>query len=98
MRNYRNLLVWEKAHRLTLAIYRNTKSFPSDERFDYADASRFGFHSREPRRTQDVDRMARWDGSFKLQWARELSCHIIFSSLETWGYWKQKRTLRLTET
>jgi four helix bundle protein len=33
MRNYKDLVVWEKAHRLTLAIYKNTKAFPSDERF-----------------------------------------------------------------
>ena len=33
MRNYKDLLVWEKAHRLTLAVYKNTRSFPNDERF-----------------------------------------------------------------
>ena len=33
MRNYRDLLVWEKAHRLTLAVYKGTRGFPSDERF-----------------------------------------------------------------
>ena len=33
MRNYRDLVVWEKAHLLTLAIYKNTRTFPSDERF-----------------------------------------------------------------
>ena len=33
MRNYRDLLVWEKAHNLTLAIYKSTRNFPSDERF-----------------------------------------------------------------
>ena len=33
MRNYRDLVVWEKAHRLTLAVYKNTKAFPNDERF-----------------------------------------------------------------
>lgn len=33
MRNYKDLLVWEKAHRLTLAIYKNTRGFPSEERF-----------------------------------------------------------------
>jgi four helix bundle protein len=33
MRDYRNLLVWEKAHRLTLAIYKSTRCFPNDERF-----------------------------------------------------------------
>lgn len=33
MRDFRQLKVWEKAHRLTLQIYRTTKEFPSDERF-----------------------------------------------------------------
>jgi four helix bundle protein len=33
MRNYKDLVVWEKAHRLTLAVYKNTKAFPIDERF-----------------------------------------------------------------
>jgi four helix bundle protein len=33
MRNYRDLVVWEKAHLLTLAIYKHTRAFPHDERF-----------------------------------------------------------------
>ena len=33
MRNYRDLQVWEKAHKLTLAIYRGTHDFPKEERF-----------------------------------------------------------------
>ena len=33
MRNYEDLLVWRKAHDLTLEIYRSTRSFPSKERF-----------------------------------------------------------------
>jgi len=33
MRNYEDLQVWRKAHSLTLAIYKNTQCFPSDERF-----------------------------------------------------------------
>ena len=33
MRNYRDLQVWEKAHKLTLAIYRGTCDFPKEERF-----------------------------------------------------------------
>jgi four helix bundle protein len=31
MRDFRQLKVWEKAHRLTLAVYANTKSFPREE-------------------------------------------------------------------
>jgi four helix bundle protein len=33
MQDFRNLKVWEKAHALTLGVYRNTKDFPNDERF-----------------------------------------------------------------
>ena len=31
MKDFRKLLVWEKAHQLTLAIYRVTAAFPRDE-------------------------------------------------------------------
>ena len=33
MRNYEDLHVWQKAHVLTLAIYKATRSFPNEERF-----------------------------------------------------------------
>ena len=33
MRNYKDLRVWDEAHRLTLAVYKATTSFPKDERF-----------------------------------------------------------------
>ena len=33
MQNFRNLVVWQKAHSLTLGLYKNTSSFPVEERF-----------------------------------------------------------------
>ena len=33
MGNYRDLQVWGTAHKLTLAIYRDTHDFPKEERF-----------------------------------------------------------------
>src|SRR5437879_13371675 len=33
MRDYKDLLVWEKAHKLTLAVYKITQAFPKEERF-----------------------------------------------------------------
>ena len=33
MQDFRNLKAWQKAHALTLAIYRTTVRFPGDERF-----------------------------------------------------------------
>lgn len=33
MQDFRNLKVWQKAHALTLDVYRSTRGFPNDERF-----------------------------------------------------------------
>ena len=33
MRDFRDLQVWQKAHRLTLDVYRATRSFPTEERY-----------------------------------------------------------------
>ncbi len=33
MRNYQDLVVWEKAHRLTLVVYKSTRAFPNEEKF-----------------------------------------------------------------
>ena len=33
MQDFRNLKVWQKAHSLTLDVYRNTRGFPADEKF-----------------------------------------------------------------
>lgn len=33
MRDYRRLIVWQKAHKLVLEIYRASESFPNEERY-----------------------------------------------------------------
>ena len=33
MRDYRDLKVWQKAHHVTLDVYKSTHSFPSEERY-----------------------------------------------------------------
>lgn len=33
MQNFRKLAVWQKAHEITLVVYRISSTFPSDERF-----------------------------------------------------------------
>jgi len=40
MKDFRNLVVWEKAHLLTLSIYRHLDQFPREERFALADQIR----------------------------------------------------------
>ena len=34
MKNYRDLIVWQKSHLLVLSLYEMTKTFPKDERFN----------------------------------------------------------------
>jgi four helix bundle protein len=34
MQDFRRLRVWREAHELTLAVYRATRAFPKDERFE----------------------------------------------------------------
>jgi len=33
MQNYKDLKVWEKAHMLTLSVYKETQQFPGEEKF-----------------------------------------------------------------
>ncbi len=33
MKDYRNLVVWEKAHKLVMCIYKITKAFPKEEQY-----------------------------------------------------------------
>jgi four helix bundle protein len=40
VRNFRELKVWEKAHRVTLEVYRVTKMFPKDELFGLTSQAR----------------------------------------------------------
>lgn len=40
IRNFRDLIVWQKAHHLVLEIYKITKKFPSEEKFGLTDQIR----------------------------------------------------------
>jgi len=45
MKDFKELKVWQKAHQLTLKVYRCSKQFPSDERFgskQFPSDERFG--------------------------------------------------------
>lgn len=40
MRDFRRLHVWQRAHQLTLAVYRLTESFPKDELYGFTSQMR----------------------------------------------------------
>ena len=42
MKDFRNLQVWQKAHELTLALYRSTVSFPTEEPYGLTSQLRRG--------------------------------------------------------
>lgn len=52
MKNFRTLKVWEKAHALTLAIYKVTEKFPKQEM--YALTTSLGVSSAESNRTRSA--------------------------------------------
>jgi four helix bundle protein len=45
MRNFKNLLVWNKSYLLTLEIYKITKSFPKEELYSLTSQLRRSSHS-----------------------------------------------------
>ena len=42
---YKNVIAWQRAHQLTLAVYQQTKRFPSDERYGLTSQLRRAAHS-----------------------------------------------------
>jgi four helix bundle protein len=87
MRNYRDLLVWEKAHNLTLCIYRETQSFPREERFGITSqirraASSIGANLAEGCGRRSDGEMARFV-QIAMGSAAELSYHLLLC--RDWG-------------
>jgi four helix bundle protein len=66
MRNYKDLQVWEKAHTLTLAVYKDTRHFPSDERFGLTSQIRRSCSSIPANLAEGCGRRFGWrDGSLR---------------------------------
>lgn len=80
MRNYEDLQVWQKAHDLTLEIYRDTRSFPSEERFGLTSqirrsCSSIGANLAEGCGRRSDAEMARFV-QIAMGSGAELSCHL----------------------
>jgi four helix bundle protein len=83
MRNYRDLQVWEKAHKLTLAIYQGTCDFPREERFGLTSQIRRSSASIPANLAEGCGR--RSDGEMarfiqiSMGSGSELSCHLLLA-------------------
>jgi len=84
VKDFRQLQVWEKAHQLTLAVYRLTKSFPRDERYGLTAQLRRSSSSIAANLAEGCGRngdaeLARFS-SIAMGSASELDYHLVFAS------------------
>jgi four helix bundle protein len=101
MKDFRNLKVWEKAHHLTLSIYRVTKEFPKDEQYGLTNQIRRASSSISANIAEGCGKDS--DGEFKrflliaMGSASELENHILLARdldyLETEDYDDLQSTL-----
>ena len=83
MQDFRKLVVWQKSHAVTLAVYRFTKAFPADERFGLTSqmrraASSIGANLAEgSSRGSDTD-FARFV-QISVGSASEMECHLMLA-------------------
>jgi hypothetical protein len=86
MRNYKDLAVWEKAHRLTLAVYKTTLDFPAGARFGLTSQVRRASASIATNLAEGCGRPS--DGEMarfvRLLWGREPNCPTISCWRGTW--------------
>jgi four helix bundle protein len=83
VRDYRNLLVWRKAHSLTIALYRVTKNFPKEELFGLTSQIRRASVSIEANLAEGCGRRSDGEMARFVQIAMgsgaELSCHLLLA-------------------
>ena len=83
MRDYRDLKVWQKSHRLTLAIYRVTQMFPKTELFGLTSQIRRASVSIEANLAEGCGRRSDGEMGRFVQIAMgsgaELSCHLLLA-------------------
>jgi len=83
MRDFRELKVWEKAHELTLAVYRISKAFPKEELFGLTNQSRRASASIAANIAEGCCRSGRADFArflhMAMSSATELDYHLILA-------------------
>jgi len=94
MQNFRDLKVWEKAHRFTLAIYKATQTFPRQEMYGLTSQIRRASSSIPANLAEGCGRGGDPDFA-RFLWiamARPASWNIICCWLGTWNSWPPQIT------
>ena len=89
MKDFRELLVWEKAHALTLAIYRATESFPPQEVDGLTSQLRRAAASIP---ANIVRATPSWRASCKLRWGLPAKSNTTCCSLVILACWNLRYT------
>ncbi len=83
MQDFRNLSVWHASHGVTLAVYRATSGFPSDERFGLTSQTRRAAVSIAANIAEGCGRQTDADFAKFLHYAMgsasELECHLLLA-------------------
>ena len=83
MRDFKDLQVWRKAHRLTLNVYRATESFPRSELFGLTSQTRRAASSIEANLAEGCGRRTQGEFAKFVQIALgsncEVECHILLA-------------------
>jgi four helix bundle protein len=83
VQDFKNLLVWQKAHAFALKTYRLTKRFPEDERFGLTSQVRRAVVSIEANLAEGCGRGSDQDFARFVQMAMgsatEVECHLLLS-------------------
>lgn len=84
MQSFRKLVVWQKAHALTLSLYRITKAFPADERYGLSAQIRRSAASIGANLAEGCGRVSRRDfarfATIALGSASELEYHLVMAA------------------
>jgi four helix bundle protein len=91
MKNFRDLKVWEKAHQLTVEVYRMTRRFPADERFGLTSQLRRASVSIPSNIAEGCGRRGNAEFHRFLQMAAGSASEVEYQLLlaKNLGYWSQ---------
>ncbi len=92
MKDYKNLIVWQKAHQLVLRVYKATRSFPKDEQYNLTSQLRRAATSSPTNIAEGCGKFTQNDFARYLQHAQGSAQEVEYLSFLSYelGYMKEE--------
>lgn len=92
MKNYKDLIVWQKAHQLVLGVYKVTRSFPKEEQYNLTSQIRRAATSSPTNIAEGCGKFTQADFARYLQHAQGSAQEVEYLSLLSYelGYIKEE--------